>query len=103
MKKTTPRFIIHTTGADIRCLLLAKLGFSLKAIARECKLTESQVAYRLSRAKISPREYRNGISPVAKDVIGMTQQHTVRFMDEIKSEMKRIASKSKSKDVIIDV
>lgn len=45
---------------DFNCVLLAKLGYSVKTIARATKMTQGKVIYRLNKYKTKVTDYRNG-------------------------------------------
>jgi hypothetical protein len=65
---------------DHRCILLASLGFSTRYICEQTGLSASQVTYRLKKAglttenKASRMDFRNGVSPMAKIVLGQVRQ-----------------------------
>lgn len=53
------------------CAGLAELGWTTKAIAAECNLTEGQVNYRLGLIGVKRKLYRNGESNTAQRVVDM--------------------------------
>lgn len=55
--------------SDLCCVLLARLGFSHKAITEQTGLKSYQISYRLSRLGIRIEDYRNGKSELATRVI----------------------------------
>jgi hypothetical protein len=65
---------------DHTCVLLASLGFSTRYICERTDLSPSQVTYRLQKAgltqdnKASRMDFRNGVSPMAKVVLGQVRQ-----------------------------
>jgi len=77
------------TKADCKALLLARLGFPYKTIARETGLTEGQIAYRLSIAGISPRDYRNGDTSLAQRVIAACDEESREFFNTVMSNVRR--------------
>lgn len=64
------------------CCRLALLGFSTKLIMRKCALTKAQVIYRLHKAGIHLRDYRNGESEIANLVIQRTKDATKKDLEE---------------------
>lgn len=54
-----------TIDADFTCAQLGAWGFSTQAIAKRTGLTKCQVTYRLHKAAIKRKDYRDGISHVA--------------------------------------
>lgn len=54
---------------DLRCAMLAALGFSTKMIVEQTGLTPCQVTYRLTKGHIKRKDYRDGSSEVAHRVI----------------------------------
>ena len=54
---------------DFHACLLATLGFSVKVITQQTGLSGGRVYYRLKKAQIKIKEYRNGVSPIAQLVI----------------------------------
>lgn len=61
------RYVDFTNNRDDKkCALLGAMGFSSGFISTKVNLTEGQINYRLGRAEISRREFRNGTSPFAK-------------------------------------
>jgi hypothetical protein len=50
---------------DLECAILGEAGWHTSAIARETNLTESQVQYRLGRAGVKRKDYRDGRSEMA--------------------------------------
>jgi Sigma-70, region 4 len=57
-------------GENFSTALLAEFGFSHKTIARKLGLSEGQVNYRLRKAKVKVKDYRQ-----AKNVIGSMVLH----------------------------
>jgi hypothetical protein len=53
---------------DYLAVLMAEFGFSTKAIARQTRLTVSQVNYRVRGAGVKRSDYRDGTSRVADKV-----------------------------------
>lgn len=58
-----------TSDADLRCAILAALGFSTKMIVEETGLSPCQVSYRLQKGRIKRKDYRDGTSDMAQRVI----------------------------------
>lgn len=77
-KKITRNIITFHDGDDNETVSLAMLGMSNRAIRRQTdnRLTDSQITYRLSKAKRTEGNklgyrvnYRNGTSPMAQQII----------------------------------
>lgn len=66
---TKPRRVTWLDDDDLRCALLAKLGFSTKMICETTGLTPCQVSYRLNKARIKRKDYRDGESDMAELVV----------------------------------
>lgn len=54
---------------ELRCCMLAALGFSTQFIMQETGLTACQVAYRLNKGMVKRADYRNGGSAIAQRVM----------------------------------
>lgn len=65
----TPRRVTWLDDDDLRCVFYAKMGFATQMISENTGLTTSQVAYRLRRARVYRKDYRNGSSDMAQRVI----------------------------------
>lgn len=66
---TTKVFFNETaTETDIRCVLLARLGFSHKHIIAQTGLNTGQIQYRLTRLGVRINDYRNGHSELAQRI-----------------------------------
>lgn len=61
--------VVFTAQDDVECAIRALLGQSTVAIAAATGLSESQVQYRVSKARINRWEFRNGQSWMAKQMI----------------------------------
>lgn len=68
--KTKPIRVTWTNDDELRCAILAGMGFSTKFIMEETGLTQSQIGYRLKKGQIKRRDYRDGQSAVAERVLG---------------------------------
>jgi hypothetical protein len=73
-KKTVHR-ITFESDVDLQVCVRGSLGQHTRAIAKFTGLTESQVAYRLKKANVSRRAYRDGESEEAQYVFDITSQH----------------------------
>jgi len=67
--KAKPMRVNWTSDEDLRCAILAALGFSTKYIMEETGLSACQVSYRLGKGKIKRKDYRDGTSDMAQRVI----------------------------------
>jgi alkylhydroperoxidase family enzyme len=74
--------INYRSAENFLCCRLALLGFSTDLIVRKCGLSESQVFYRLRKAGILRRDYRDGQTSIARIVIQQTQKATRRDLEE---------------------
>lgn len=68
--KTKPIRVTWTSDDELRCAILAGMGFSTKFIMAETGLTQSQITYRLHKAAIKRADYRNGDSAMAERMLG---------------------------------
>jgi hypothetical protein len=79
-------FIMH--DEDFQVALLGSMGFSTTFIQKETGLTEGQVSYRLSKAAIKRKDYRDGESGEAEMVIATLtkkmSRELVKKLDELK-------------------
>jgi hypothetical protein len=65
-QKRTPRPVDPVNNSeDFRCLVLAMLGRSNKAIISETNYSPGMITYRLRKFEISRMDYRNGEGPIA--------------------------------------
>ncbi len=94
-KKTKTRHrVTFAHDQDSMCLALAKLGQSTRVIARDCRLTESQIIYRLSKAKRLEEEehgyrvaWRSGesdlVQQIKADFLGVLQHEIQRNLPKL--------------------
>lgn len=68
--KTKPIRVTWTNDDELRCAILAGMGFSTKFIMAETGLTACQITYRLHKATIKRADYRNGESAMAERMLG---------------------------------
>ena len=74
----------HQNQDDLACAVLASLGFSTQAILNKLsdRLSQGQVLYRIHKAGIVRRDYRDGNSYIAQQVIKQTKElaakHTLK-------------------------
>jgi hypothetical protein len=71
---TKPMRVQWTSDEDIRCAILAGMGFSTKMIMEQTGLTACQISYRLHKGRIYRKDYRDGTSDVAQSMINVTQK-----------------------------
>jgi len=67
---TKSKRVTWTQDDELRCAILAGMGFSTKFIMAETGLTACQISYRLRKASIKRAEYRNGESAMAERMLG---------------------------------
>lgn len=72
---------------DIRCAILAGMGFSTKMIMAETGLSACQVSYRLSKGRIYRRDYRDGTSDVAQRMMGAIPRNKSAIRGLLKLEV----------------
>ncbi len=65
----------------MRCVMLASMGMSNKPIMEQTGFTPGQIAYRLRRAGIYRRYYRDGISDVAERMMGYIPKSNAAIRD----------------------
>jgi hypothetical protein len=53
---------------NVQCVLLAMLGFSVKYITKQTKLTPYEISYRMKLAGVKLNDYRSGRSRAAQTV-----------------------------------
>ena len=61
---------------DFECLMLAEFGLSGKFISQSTHLSPGQVGYRIRKAGMSLRNYRNGVSNGAQWILRNAQADT---------------------------
>lgn len=67
-------FLNHTANSeDIRCVIMARLGFSYKYIAEQTGLNANQISYRMEQLGIRISDYRNGRTELAQRFVKMAQ------------------------------
>lgn len=81
---------------DLRCAMLAALGFSTKMIVEQTGLTPCQVSYRLTKGRIKRKDYRDGTSDIAQRVIdrvvpasGSTTRTMLHLTPQTKTQAQR--------------
>lgn len=62
------RVDFHRNQVDFAVVYYAGLGLSLECIEELTNLSHAQVRYRLRLAKVSPKGYRSGRTPISKFV-----------------------------------
>lgn len=65
-----PKRVTWTSDDELRCAILAGMGFSTKFIMAETGLSPSQISYRLKKGQIKRADYRNGQSAMAERMLG---------------------------------
>lgn len=85
-------FLNNTANSeDIRCVIMARLGFSYKYIAEQTGLSLDQIIYRCKQLGIKVTDYRNGRTELAQrfvqlaqvDAAGIGQQITKLLADSV--------------------
>lgn len=57
-----------TFGTDFDCVLMASFGRSNRSISKETGLTFGQINYRLKKSMTLRKDYRDGLSSIAKQL-----------------------------------
>lgn len=83
------------TRSDIKCLLLAKAGISVKKISEACNISIGQVKYRLRIAEIKLADYRNGKSDTGQRVIDAIDISSNNYIRELKDEIVKVIESKK--------
>jgi len=83
------KVLIHSkaTPMDVLCVVLARYGFSYKLIQQRTGLTKSQIALRLKQSGTTLRDFRNGETNVAQQVIETVDQGTQHYLNQIRKQM----------------
>jgi hypothetical protein len=79
----------RTTLADVQCLILGRLGFPHKTIAKATGLKEGQVGYRLKCGGVSTMEYRRGETLLAQRVIQAAKEDSREYFNTMISNIRR--------------
>jgi len=67
-------FLNNTANAeDIRCVIMARLGFSYKYIEEQTGLNIGQINYRMAQLGIKLSDYRRGRTELAQRFVAMAQ------------------------------
>ena len=70
-------------GEDFQCVVLGALGFSADNIGQQCGLSRGQVYYRMRKAGLRLRDYRDGRTPVAKAVVRHAKGYAVQVVRKV--------------------
>ncbi len=65
---------------ELECRILGGMGLSTKCIMERTGLTHSQVTYRLHKAGVKRKDYRDGTSDMAHLVIDRLLPRSIRGM-----------------------
>ena len=63
------KHITWQADEDLKCMILASLGFSTQYIMAQTGLSAGQIGYRLKKGSLKRAHYRNGESEMAQRVI----------------------------------
>jgi hypothetical protein len=66
------------SDAQIRCRILAQLGFAWATISRETGMSLGQIGRELRSCSIRVRDYRAGQSPASQQIISYVTKHEIR-------------------------
>lgn len=91
-QKTKPRKLATKDGGIdpdyIRAVYMAERGASTKYIMRETGFSPCQVTYRLSASSTKRMDYRNGLTPVAKQLMEMDPKSEELLRRKLKAALK---------------
>lgn len=73
---------------DFRCALMGALGYSAHFIEEETGLSTNQIRYRLGKASIKLRDFRDGRSRVANQVLTASSELVAK---QIRKQMRLMA------------
>ena len=97
MHKTLTRALkvsFSESETDRRVATLAEFGMSTKFICEETGLTPCQVSYRLNKAQIKRRDYRDGKNAVAEIILTSNSKKRDPVYDEVEEiVMKELRAK----------
>ena len=82
MKKIKTSLFRSKGDVDFEAAILGSFGFSARHIAEKTGLSTGQAYYRLKLAGVKLRDYRNGVSPVANEVIKRARPFASRGIDD---------------------
>jgi hypothetical protein len=74
---------------DYHCVLLASLGFSYELIAFHTGLNQGQISYRLKKAGVQPRAYRQGRTELANVVIANVAKRAGAYLNHALADVPR--------------
>jgi hypothetical protein len=73
-RKRPNRVDFARNADDFRCALMGALGYSAQFIEQETGLSDNQIRYRLAKAHIKMRDFRNGNSKMSRRVLTATSE-----------------------------
>jgi len=78
-----------TTISDVQCILLARLGQSVKSIERTTGLSAGRIQYRLKLSGIKLSDYRDGKSPIAERMVKMAMAEGQEQLNALKDAIRK--------------
>lgn len=75
------------TSMDVLCVVLARYGFSYKLIQARTGLSFGQISLRLKQSGTQVKDFRNGESRLAQQVIDTVDEGTQQYLKEIKKQL----------------
>jgi predicted DNA-binding protein YlxM (UPF0122 family) len=82
-------FSSKARAEDIAVLMYARLGFSLEVIAANTHLSKAAIAYRLKVMRVKIRDYRNGTSPLAQQVIKVAHRESQEIFTALQHQIEQ--------------
>lgn len=77
----------NTSSNDVLCIILARYGFSYKVIQQRTGLSIQQIKLRLKQTNTKVREFRNGETHLAQQVLDTVNSGTEFYLKQIKKQL----------------
>lgn len=71
------------SGADFQCIVYGAMGFSARHIGKKLGFSSSQVYYRMKKAHLRIRDYRNGESPLSELMFRRSHKLASRMVGDV--------------------
>lgn len=88
-------FTNKTREEDIQCVVYARMGWSVKTIARRTGLSKGAIAYRLRILNIKIRDWADARSPFSQRMLEGATAESHLIMGEIKKHMSKVLAAPK--------
>jgi hypothetical protein len=83
VKAAKPIPVNWVRSDEVNCGILGQMGMSTKCIMEQTGLTYCQVTYRLKRAGVVRKDYRDGISNTAMSMMRMAMNRPMAYKVEM--------------------